>query len=161
MDINGHEYTAAELRAGLLKFWSDHGVVAEKASKLDSVLQRYAGHERMLVQKLEKKYKTAFPLPGELSVLPPATGDALPPADDDEDESEYDLVVVGSGPHALALVTRVLDDNPDKSHNFWIGLGSRPTGHRETIQQLASEPGQRYACLSGWCMASVRTCVVG
>lgn len=66
-------------------------------------------------------------------------------ADGSEAPDTYDLVVIGSGPHALALVTRLLDDTPDTCGNFWIGLGSRPTGHRETIEQLASDPGQRCA----------------
>lgn len=65
----------------------------------------------------------------------------------DSEASLVDLVVVGSGPHALALVTRLLDDNPDTSNNFWIGLGSKPTGHRETFEQLNAGPGERYLLL--------------
>ena len=41
-----------------------------------------------------------------------------------------ELVVVGAGPHALALVARLLEEEPDSSGDFWIGLASRPIGDK-------------------------------
>ena len=36
-----------------------------------------------------------------------------------------ELVIVGAGPHGLALLLRLLDDKPDESGDFFVGLGSK------------------------------------
>ena len=56
-------------------------------------------------------------------------------ADDDGDAGMLDLLVVGAGPHALSLLTRVLEDDPDLSGDFFIGLGSRPKSIVETKEK--------------------------
>ena len=49
-----------------------------------------------------------------------------------KDERMLELVVVGAGPHALSLLSRMLEDEPDMSGDFFIGLGSRPKSIVET-----------------------------
>ena len=41
-----------------------------------------------------------------------------------------ELVIVGAGPHALALLSRILEDEPDEIGDFFIGLGSAPKSIR-------------------------------
>lgn len=43
-----------------------------------------------------------------------------------------ELIIVGAGPQALALLVRLLDDAPDESGDFFVGLGSKPRGWRKT-----------------------------
>ena len=40
--------------------------------------------------------------------------------------SLLDLVIVGAGPHALALYTRLMDDNPDASASYFVAMPSQP-----------------------------------
>jgi hypothetical protein len=47
--------------------------------------------------------------------------------------SMLDLVVVGSGPHALALVSRLVEDEPDESGDFFTGLGSAPRSVHRSV----------------------------
>lgn len=47
-------------------------------------------------------------------------------------EDPLELIIVGAGPQALALLLRLLDDAPDESGDFFVGLGSKPRGWRKT-----------------------------
>ena len=52
-----------------------------------------------------------------------------------------DLVVIGAGPHALALLTRLLEESPDPSGDFWIGLTSRPIGDKAARDMVFDAAG--------------------
>jgi len=54
----------------------------------------------------------------------------------EEAAEALELVVVGAGPQALALVLRLLDDAPDNSGDFFVGLGSAPRGPRQSLADL-------------------------
>ena len=51
-------------------------------------------------------------------------------------DEPLELVIVGAGPHALALLLRLLDDAPDESGDFFVGLGSAPRSSRKSWSDL-------------------------
>ncbi|KAK7242642.1 hypothetical protein SO694_00016259 [Aureococcus anophagefferens] len=59
-------------------------------------------------------------------------------SDDGSDGADepLELVIVGAGPHALALLLRLLDDAPDESGDFFVGLGSAPRSSRKSWSDL-------------------------
>ena len=50
-----------------------------------------------------------------------------------------ELVIVGAGPHGLALLLRLLDDDPDESGDFFVGLGSKARAWRRTRADLGRQ----------------------
>ena len=50
-----------------------------------------------------------------------------------------ELVIVGAGPHGLALLLRLLDDDPDESGDFFVGLGSNARAWRRTRADLGRQ----------------------
>ena len=52
------------------------------------------------------------------------------------EEAILELVIVGGGPQGLALLLRLLDDAPDESGDFFVGLGSAPRGSRQSCHDL-------------------------
>ena len=61
------------------------------------------------------------------------------PGDGPDPGPLLDLAIVGAGPHALALYTRLLDEDPDASGDFFVGVGSRTQSTRTSRRQLFSQ----------------------
>lgn len=55
------------------------------------------------------------------------------------------LAVVGAGPHALALIARLLDDRPNTECAFEAGAPPKPTGMRKGMRELFQTPRCRRA----------------
>ena len=50
-----------------------------------------------------------------------------------------EIVLIGAGPHGLALLLRLLDDDPDESGDFFVGLDSKARAWRRTRADLGRQ----------------------
>ena len=69
----------------------------------------------------------------------PASIAKAPTSEIDGIAAVLDLAIIGAGPHALALYTRLLDEDPDVTGDFFVGVGSRAQATRTSRRQLFSQ----------------------